>query len=195
MKEISRIPKKGELFVYNAYNIREIIIDKDEEGYKLGSKKLDEEMFLNKYLIFRYLGSGLAREYYSSKIFNFVMLDSFEDKFILNEIPSFEDKETNNVKFYKGYNQIIKNPLVIYSSSYNFGEKIFEVDSHFKSELVNNSIDEEEITSKFEELEKNAKEKLLTKMNEIIGDDFKEASELNRRYNLKKTYNDAKTSK
>jgi len=187
MEEFKNIPKKGQLFIYSAYNISDIVIKNKENDYMLTNGKIKYDLLKHKYLIFIYLGDGLAREYFSSKIFNVVITDNFDQKNILNKIPTFEDYNTSKSDFYKDYKRVLKHSLLLHSLSYDYSKKMFKLDSDMKNKILNDK-DEDQIVETIEQLELLSKTNLINQMNKIINNDYKSALEENRRLKLKKTF-------
>lgn len=189
MEIMDRIPKKGEYFAYQAKNIRKFTIDEQSEyndcySYVLKDVYVDSELLDDTYLLFMYLGNGLARECSSSTIFNLLMLSDRNNKDLLVKVPGYLDYINKDYKtFYEGYKKAFKNPLLIRTSQYYKKKSIYKIDDELK-ELIQKK-DYKKISQLIPMLESTAKLKLNAQYEQIIKNDHIKAIEEDKK--LKKT--------
>ena len=178
-KEI--MPKKGEMFAICANDIKQFYIDSKRV---ITDEKVNSNIIKNKYLSFMYLGDGLARETYSSEIFQLI----FDKDIKFNKIKTYNKNYElieNKMNYYKDYKKILKNPLLLYidenTKMYEYNKEIIK--------LINKDAKEKRIIGKhIEELNMIAKEILKIHMNGIIKKDYEDALSENSVYTLKKTF-------
>lgn len=188
MKIIDRVPKKGEYFVYKANNIRKFVIDEQSQHYNyvLSDMYIDNEKLDDRYLLFIYLGDGLAREISSSTIFNLIMLNDYKEDNLLVKVPGYLNYSNEDYKnFYRGYKKVLRNPLLIKTSQYFKKKSIYEVDDEVKEILQKNNY--KDLSKIISLLNSTAQYKLQTQFNQIINDDYAKAFKENIKYTLKKT--------
>ena len=150
MKKIDSIPNKGEYFIYKIDKLNKFVFD-SENGYKLLNKKIDEDTLKNKYIVFLYLGNGLAREYYTSIIFNVIDDVNYNCNDYLDFLKKFE--------------KALRHPLSI---SINEDTNLYSVDKNFQKKLKNYNVDPKKIKLTIKSLENQAKKELLDEINYTI---------------------------
>ena len=182
-----RIPTKGEVFACKLNSLKKIIIVSNGNGTNYFSdSEIKSDIIGDNYLIFTYLGNGLAREYYTSNLFNVLILNDNEDEDIIMEIPCYRtyDINNNNYDFYQGYKKILRHPLAIRVSTIYLKSRLFMVDKELKNKV--DSICDDVVIHELNKLENEAKENLINQMNKIIYNDHKAALIENKKYTLEK---------
>ena len=161
------LPKKGEKFIYSASNISEMTIDTFcVNSFK--DNQIKSDFLMNKYLLFTYLGYGLAREYYSSEIFNIIMEDGISNEILLNYFSFYKKGILKDEKlFIDDYNRFIKYPLLI-STVEGFKEKrIYKFNKYAREIIEDEQRIDTTIIRVIEEKERIARDNLIKSMNEI----------------------------
>lgn len=181
LKTIKRMPKKGEPFIIEASNVNQFFLDSNRV---ITSEKIDSKLLKDNYLLFTYLGDGLAREYYSSEIFQLI----FDSNIKFNNIKSYNksyESVDNKISYYDDYKKVLKNPLLL---TINKDTNIYECDKK-TMDLINKNISiKRQLGNHIEELDIIAREILKIHMSEIIKKDYEDALAENVVYKLKKDF-------
>ena len=172
-------PKKGEIFGIKVDSIHKIGItknDKSDFGYGFYSSHEVYEKIKDKYLLFMYLGDGLAREKSTSIIFNIIDL---------KESIYWSDC-INYIEFNDKYKRFLKNPLLI---PVDDKTTLYKIDKDYKNLLEKTDKEEKMISSTITKANAQAKKSLLYKFDILKKEAYKEALNEDAVYNLKKTIN------
>lgn len=167
LKVIDRTLGKGEIFVSKADNIRRIIIDDNYKNMLYDEKIKDYNLLRDRYLVFMYLGSGLAREKYSSTIFNLYREADYTDENLLDEIPSYRKGNSSDEEFNKGYQKALRNPLIIITEEGYLNNRVYEYNKESKEELDKNLLEEQKIGALIQKLETDARNNLMNKKEDV----------------------------